>query len=91
MRRLPRARLQRTRPASTQRRPTTWWHCGSCGQHINRYRGTSDQSCTCGAQYNAAGQRLRDDWMNNPAWRDDELGDMEGYELACLAKETRSG
>lgn len=52
-----------------------------CGGTVERYRGQGDVSCdTCGAWYNAAGQRLRDDWMGNDSWRYDDVDDMEGYE-----------
>ena len=53
-------------------------------------RGTGDQSCTCGAWYNTAGQQLRDDWTHNPAWRDNDVDDMEGYEQACLRNEAHT-
>lgn len=71
--------------------PTNWWHCQHCNRHLDRYRGMSDQQCTCGTWYNAGGQRLRTDWTDNPAWRNDDIDDLEGYELASLAKETGGG
>ena len=46
--------------------PTRWWHCHQCGAHLDRYRGQGDQTCRCGAEYNAFGQRLRDDWRSDP-------------------------
>lgn len=68
--------------------PTTWWDCQDCGTHLERYRGGREVSChQCGAQYNASGQRLRDDWADNPAWRDDDLDDLAGYELEMITKE----
>lgn len=70
--------------------PTNWWHCRRCNRHLNRFRGTGDQSCTCGAWYNTAGQQLRDDWTDNPAWRDDDVDDMEGYEQSCLRSEAHT-
>lgn len=64
------------------------WDCTAtayrkeCGAEVRRYRGESDVSCTeCGAWYNASGQRLRDDFMNNPSMYDDEVGDLEGFEI----------
>lgn len=74
---------------AAEERPTRWWHCGQCGGHLERYRGGGDVLCHCGAWFNSAGQRLRDDWMANPAWNhpEDETGDLEGYERACLAAE----
>lgn len=69
--------------------PTTWWHCNHCKQHLNRYRGQGDQQCSCGAWYNAFGERLRDDWTSNQSWRDDTVDDLEGFELSQLAAEAR--
>ena len=69
--------------------PTNWWHCRACNRHLNRYRGQTDQSCECGAWYNASGQMLRDHWMDNPSYRDDDIDDMGGFELASLAEEAR--
>lgn len=66
------------------------WDCTAkylrqdCDGTVQRYRGESDVSCpVCGAWYNASGQRLRDDWRDNPAWKypDLEIGDLEGYEI----------
>lgn len=68
--------------------PTNFWHCVRCGAHLNRYRGQGDQSCVCGTEYNIGGQRLRDDWRDNPAWQDDSVDDLEGFELSQLAKES---
>jgi hypothetical protein len=61
--------------------PTNWWTCGDCGETVYRFRGDYDVDCDCGARYNASGQRLRDDWDSNPSWYDDEIGDLEGYEM----------
>ena len=59
----------------------TWWLC-DCGERVERYRGQYDVDChECGACYNASGQRLRDDWRGNPSTWDDEIGDLEGYEM----------
>lgn len=59
------------------------WPCQkkNCNHTVWRYRGQSDVSCDCGTNYNAAGQRLRDDWRGNPSNYDSEIGDMEGYEM----------
>ncbi|AXH46829.1 hypothetical protein SEA_ACOLYTE_86 [Mycobacterium phage Acolyte] len=58
------------------------WDCDRCGNEIRRYRGQSDVDCSqCGACYNAGGQRLRDDWRGNASNYDDEVGDLEGFEL----------
>ena len=57
------------------------WDCENCGEELRRYRGQSDIDCDCGACYNASGQRLRDNWRNNPSNYSDDIGDMEGYEM----------
>lgn len=60
---------------------SSYWDCQRCGKEVNRYRGQGDVSCQCGAQYNAFGQRLRDDWQGNPSNYDDDISDLEGYEI----------
>lgn len=60
---------------------STSWDCGKCGTEVTRYRGQGDVDCKCGASYNAFGQRLRDDWRGNLSNYNDEIGDLEGYEL----------
>lgn len=61
--------------------PTWSKKCERCGQTVERWYGMSSVSCGCGAEYNAFGQQLRDDWRGNPSNYDDEIGDMEGYEI----------
>ncbi|MCA0296967.1 MAG: hypothetical protein LCH96_16975 [Actinobacteria bacterium] len=78
-------------PAPDPDGPTRWWHCGRCGAHLVRYRGQGDQTCGCGAWYNAFGQRLRDDWTDNPAWGDSDLDDLEGFEQQSLRREAGRG
>jgi len=63
--------------------PTHTWTC-DCGTTVSRYRGQSDVSCpSCGQWFNASGQRLRQDWQNNPSNYDDEIDDLTGYEIAA--------
>lgn len=58
----------------------TEWDC-DCGNVVARYRGQSDVRCiSCGQWYNAGGQRLRNDWMNNSSNWDEDVSDMDGYE-----------
>ena len=59
----------------------TRWDCVACGREVRRYPFESDVDCRCGACYNASGQRLRDDWRGNPSCYDDDVSDLEGYEL----------
>lgn len=63
------------------------WDCEKCNKEVRRYRGESDASCECGAQYNAGGQRLRDNWRDNPAWDNDEISDMDGLEIEGLRRD----
>lgn len=56
------------------------WECKECGHTVHSY-GRDTYCGNCDAQYNAFGQRLRDDWAGNPSNWDDEIGDMEGYEI----------
>ncbi|MGC4174323.1 hypothetical protein [Demequina sp.] len=54
----------------------------NCGAELVWWRGDGDKRCGgCGAWYNAFGQHLRDDWAGNPSNYDDEIGDLEGYEI----------
>lgn len=64
------------------------WPCQACGHQVTRWPDQSDTDCPhCLASYNAFGQRLRDDWRANPSNYDDEIGDLEGYELAALRRD----
>jgi len=60
--------------------PTNTWAC-ACGRTVERWRGEPTVSCPCGAEYNASGQRLRDDWAGNPSNYDSEVSDLDGYEM----------
>lgn len=61
------------------------WAC-DCGRTVASSHG-ADVLCDCGQWFNAWGQRLRHDWASNPSWDDDEVGDLEGFELAQLRGE----
>ena len=61
--------------------PTSTWTC-TCGETVERYRGSSTVTCRrCDQPYNAFGQRLRRDWAANPSNWDDEISDLEGFEI----------
>jgi len=67
--------------------PTTTWTC-DCGQPMARYRGEGDQACPdCGQWFNAGGQRLRSDWAENPSNYDEDISDLEGYEMVASGHE----
>lgn len=52
---------------------------------VTRYGPPNDLSCRlCDAEYNAFGQRLRDNWRDNPSNWDESVSDMDGYEDAML-------
>ena len=64
--------------------------CDRCGSLVVRYRGEAQVQCSaCGANYNAFGQRLRDDLHTrvNMSAYDEEVGDMEGDERSWLSAE----
>lgn len=66
----------------------TAWDCEKCGTEVRRYRGVGDVDCpNCGACYNASGQRLRDDWRDNPSWKYGDCDDMTGLELQYAGDE----
>jgi len=68
--------------------PTWTKPCQKCGTNVSRWRGQSDVRCMkCGTPYNAAGQRLRDDWQENESNWDEEIDDLEGMERAELRAE----
>ncbi len=55
--------------------------CGNCGTMMERYRGMAYVNCgKCGAEHNAGGQRLRDDWRGNRSAWDEDVSDLDGYE-----------
>ena len=60
-------------------------NCDNCRKELETYSGI-DISCDCGAQYNCFGQRLRDDWRDNPSNWDENIDDMEGYEIEMTRK-----
>ena len=68
---------------------TNAWKCSVCSRPIYRYRGTDDQVCSCGAIYNAFGQRLRDDLYSrpNPSEWDENISDLDGYEMMYAGDE----
>jgi hypothetical protein len=69
-------------PIPTPDKPDWEKPCERCGHTIARWRGMAYVYCGhCDAEYNAGGQRLRDDWRGNPSSWDDEIGDLEGYEI----------
>ena len=57
------------------------WDCDRCGNEVTTSGGRDVDCLKCDASYNGSGQRLRDDWRGNPSLYDDEIGDMEGYEM----------
>lgn len=69
--------------------PMRTWRC-VCGVEVARYRGQDDVACgSCGRWYNCFGQQLRDDWAGNPSLTNDDIGDLDGYEIQQLRKELR--
>jgi len=61
-----------------------------CGHEVWLGSGWSCECEGCGAQYNAFGERLRDDWdANASCWSD--VDDLEGFELSQVAAEGDEG
>ena len=75
------------RPVNDPECPNADWEgeCEQCGRTVTRFRGEGDVGCQCGAEYNCFGQRLRDDWRSNQSNYDDDIRDLDGYEMAALA------
>jgi hypothetical protein len=61
--------------------PTWSKSCVRCNRTIERWYGMATVSCECGAEYNAGGEQLRDDWRGNPSNYDDDISDLDGYEM----------
>jgi len=69
-------------PDVEEEQPTWEKPCDRCGHTISRWRGMSEVTCGhCDAEYNAGGQRLRDDWRGNPSSWDEDVSDLDGYEM----------
>lgn len=61
--------------------PTNTWTC-DCGTTVSRFRGQSDVQCpNCDQWFNAGGQRLRNDWQGNSSMYDEDVSDLDGFEL----------
>lgn len=43
------------------------WACDRCGHEVVSLGGYDTECDHCRAQYNGFGQRLRDDWRDNPS------------------------
>lgn len=57
------------------------WKC-DCGKEVRSYRGQANVDChKCGNCFNTFGQKLRRNWRGNPSNYNDDIGDMEGYEI----------
>ncbi|MGN6413949.1 hypothetical protein [Flexivirga sp.] len=75
-------------PTLDEDRPTWRKPCERCGPPVERWRGQGEVDCPRrGASYDAGGQRLRDDWRENLASSDNELDELEGFELRQLRAE----
>lgn len=59
--------------------PTTECRCGSTVELVSWW---ANRCPRCGTEFNGAGQRLRSNWRDNASLYDDEVGDLEGYEMS---------
>lgn len=68
---------------TTKYRPYTHseWECDRCKTTVSSHGGRDTECPKCGAQYNGSGQRLRDDWRGNPSLYNDDIGDLDGFEI----------
>lgn len=57
------------------------WDCDRCKTTVSSHGGRDTECPKCGAQYNGSGQRLRDDWRDNPSAHNADIGDLEGFEI----------
>lgn len=63
------------------------WDC-DCGGVVSRCRGQGDVTCgDCDQPYNAFGQRLRRDYRDNPSNYDENVSDLDGYEMEMARKD----
>lgn len=64
--------------------PIRTWACknGACHGTVELWFAGADTECGwCGTEYNAFGQRLRSDWRGNPSNYDEDISDLEGFEM----------
>ena len=77
-------------PEKTPVEPSWTKPCDECGEDIARYPGEGDISCPredCFAQYNAFGQKLRSNWASNPSSYDEDISDLDGYEMSFAGED----
>lgn len=66
---------------SSDEGPTHEFSCKVCSKNLARWRGQESVTCTCGAEYTPSGQQIRSDWRSNPSYFDDDISDLEGFEI----------
>ncbi len=49
---------------------------------VTRHNAWSLDCRDCGREYNGSGQLLRSDWRDNESNYDDDVSDLDGYEMA---------
>lgn len=59
--------------------PTTTCRCGATVELASWWANACPR---CGTEFNGAGQRLRSGWRDNASLYDENVGDLEGYELS---------
>lgn len=55
--------------------------CDRCNKEVTTSGGRDVDCRNCGACYNGSGQRLRDDWRGNMSNYDENVSDMDGFEM----------
>lgn len=61
------------------------WECANCGHDVVSY-GRDTECEQCGQPYNAFGQQLRRGWQDNPSYWDEEVSDLDGYEIGMARR-----
>lgn len=64
-----------------RRNSYTEWNCDRCKATVSSFSGRDTTCPNCGAQYNGSGQRLRDNWADNPSVRNSDISDLDGHEI----------
>ena len=66
----------------------TWSKTCHCGATVERWRGESEVTCSfCNQEYNAFGQELISNWRGNASNYDEDVSDLDGYEVSQLREE----
>lgn len=57
-----------------------------CGATLSVYSWWCVTCHFCKREYNGSGQLLRQNWRDNPSLYDEDVSDLDGYEMSCEIK-----